>query len=76
LIKWFTKTCPPFAGTKNRDRSDRFITRLDILAPSPNLPEFRNQIDLDLLYFDQPLPLVGQQMVDLVVQVPDFELGF
>jgi len=37
--------------------------------------DFRKQIDLDLLNFDQPLPLVRQEVVDFVVQVPDFKFG-
>ena len=37
--------------------------------------EFGKQIDLDLLDFNQPLPLVRQQMIDFVVQLPDFKFG-
>ena len=34
---------------------------------------FGKQFDLDLLDFDQTLPLARQQMVDFFMQVPDLE---
>ena len=37
--------------------------------------KFGKQIDLNLLDFNQPLPLVRQQMIDFVVQMPDFKYG-
>jgi hypothetical protein len=38
--------------------------------------KFGKQIDLDLLDFNQALPLVRQEMIDFVVQLPDFKFGF
>jgi hypothetical protein len=35
--------------------------------------EFGQQIQLQLLNFHQSFPLMGEQMVDLLVQVPDFQ---
>ena len=49
--------------------------RLNIFSFTPQAREFRKQVDLNLLNFNQPLPLVGQQMVDLVVQVSDFKFS-
>ena len=33
------------------------------------------ELDLEFLDFREPLPLARDQMVDLLVQVPDFEFG-
>ena len=49
---------------------------LKVLSFTPQMREFGKQIDLNLLDFDQPLPLVRQQMIDFVVQLPDFKFGF
>jgi hypothetical protein len=38
--------------------------------------ELFKQLDLDLLNLEQPIVLAAQQMIDFLVQVPDFELGF
>ena len=40
------------------------------------LGELLHQVELDLLDLRQPLPLVGQQVVHLLVQVADLHLGF
>jgi hypothetical protein len=38
--------------------------------------DFFEQLDLDLLNFEEPIVLPPQEMIDFFVQVPDFELGF
>jgi hypothetical protein len=35
-----------------------------------------HHLKLDLLDFGQPLPLAREDVVDLLVQVPDFQFGF
>jgi hypothetical protein len=37
--------------------------------------DFLEQLDLDLLNFEQPIVLLPQEMIDFFVEVPDFELG-
>ena len=37
--------------------------------------EVAHELDLDLLNLRQPLPLVPEQVVELLVQEPDLELG-
>ena len=38
--------------------------------------EFFQQFDLDLLNLEQSIVLSSQKVIDLFVQVPDFEFGF
>jgi len=54
----------------------RSSDRLNLLAFIPQMCKFRKQIDLNLLDFNQPLPLARQEVVDFVVQLPDFKFGF
>jgi hypothetical protein len=35
-----------------------------------------HEVCLNLLYFQEPLPLIPAKMVDLVMQMPYFEFGF
>jgi hypothetical protein len=53
-----------------------FYMRLDIFSFIPQVRDFRKQINLDLLNFNQTLPLVRQEVIDFFVQVPDFKFGF
>ena len=38
--------------------------------------EFFQQFDLDLLNLEEPIVLSSQKVIDLFMQVPDFEFGF
>src|SRR5436853_6174103 len=40
------------------------------------LSELFQELDLDLLDLEKPIVLLAQKMVDFLVQMPDFELGF
>src|SRR5665213_115405 len=48
------------------------------MTRSSTLPESRilHHLKLDLLDFGQPLPLPCEDVIDLFMQVPDFQFGF
>jgi len=41
---------------------------------SLSFADLRQKVKLNLLYLGQAVPLMGQEMIDLVMKVPDFEL--
>src|ERR1041385_3005515 len=43
---------------------------------TPLLSQLLEQFDLDLLDLEEPGVLFAQKVIDLLVQMPDFQLGF
>src|SRR5574343_1051215 len=74
-----SKSESPASRVLSKSKRARFMMvrglNLDWGRSLPVAAQFVEQIELDFLDFDHPLPLVRQQVVDFFVQLADFQLG-
>ncbi len=59
------------SGHAAQDQHHRLNKTISLLF----LPHLIDQLHLDFLDFHQAFPLVGEEMIDFLMQVPDLQLG-